>query len=155
MVLSGTSKISLDAKGRLTLPTRHRDALATDSGSLVVTIDLREICLLLYPAPAWAAIEAMLTKLPNLDEHYRRMQRMMLGHACEVEVDSAGRLLLPTDLRDYAGLDRRVALVGQANKFEIWSEESWDTRRAEWRRLAGEDLRALSESERQMVLDRI
>ena len=156
VVFKGCNKISLDVKGRLTLPTRCRDGLVeADGNTVVVTIDLREVCLLMYPATAWAAVEAMLTALPNLDEHYRRMQRLVLGHATEVEVDSAGRLVLPPDLREYAGLDRRLALVGQANKLEVWSEESWDARRADWRRVAGEDLRALPENERQMFLDRL
>lgn len=156
MVFKGCHKISLDVKGRLTLPTRWRDGLIAQGGSsVVVTIDLREVCLLMYPAQAWTDVEAMLMALPNLDEHYRRIQRMVLGHATEVEVDASGRLVLPPDLREYAGLDRRLALVGQANKFEVWSEESWDARRQEWRRVAGEDLRTLPDSDRKLVLDRI
>ena len=155
VVFKGCNKVTLDVKGRLTLPARCRELLVDESTSVVVTIDLREVCLLMYSGSAWAAIESMLTALPNLDEHYRRIQRMVLGHATEVEVDGSGRVLLPPDLREYAGLDRRVALVGQANKLEVWSEESWDARRQDWRRVAAEDLRALPQSERLPVLDRL
>ena len=155
MVFKGCNKISLDVKGRLTLPTRCRDGLVADGGNcVVVTVDLREVCLLVYSAAAWAPVEAALMALPNLDERYRRIQHMVLGHAVEVEVDSSGRLVLPPDLRLYAGLDRRLALVGQANQLEVWSEVSWEARRQDWRRVAAEDLRALSENER-LVLDRI
>ena len=156
MVFKGCSKVTLDAKGRLTLPARNRDALlAGDDRAVVVTVDLREVCLLMYSAAAWGAIEATLMELPNLDEHYRRIQRMVLGHATEVEVDGSGRVLLPPDLREYASLERRVALVGQANKLEVWSEENWDARRQEWRRVAAQEVRPVPEHERPVILNRL
>ena len=155
MVLKGCIKAAVDPKGRITLPGRCREALETDGGSVVVvTVDLREQCLLLYSAVAWRPIETALDDLPNIDERYRRLQRMMLGHATEVEIDGSGRVLLPSDLREYAGLDKRVAVVGQGNKFELWSEENWDARRIEWRRQAAEDLQSMGH-ERVALLDRI
>ena len=117
VVFKGCNKISLDVKGRLTLPTRCRDGLVeADGNTVVVTIDLREVCLLMYPATAWAAVEAMLTALPNLDEHYRRMQRLVLGHATEVEVDGAGRVVFgaTVELEEEASGDRvTYQIVGE------------------------------------------
>lgn len=155
LVLKGCTKAALDLKGRVTLPARCREALEADGGNVVVaTVDLREQCLLLYSWTAWQPIEAALMDLPNMDERYRRLQRMMLGHAVEIEIDGSGRVLLSQELRDFARLDKRVALVGQGNKFELWSEEHWDARRAEWRRQAAEDLHSLGQ-ERVALLDRI
>ena len=155
MVLKGCSKAAVDPKGRITLPTRCREVLeAGGSGFVVVTVDLREQCLLMYAAAAWQPIEEALLDLPNMDERYRRLQRMMLGHAAELDIDGSGRVLLPSDLRAFAGLDKRVAVVGQGNKFELWSEAHWDARRIEWQRQSATDLQSMGQ-ERAALLDRI
>jgi MraZ protein len=128
----GATKVTLDAKGRLAIPSRYRERLLTVAqGRLVATVD-SDYCLLLYPLPDWEEIERKLARLPNLNKQVRRLQGLMLGYATELEMDSHGRILLTRELRDFAGLDKQAMLIGQANKFELWSEERWSKRCEEW-----------------------
>ncbi|GMQ87043.1 MAG: division/cell wall cluster transcriptional repressor MraZ [Gammaproteobacteria bacterium] len=128
----GGSSVKLDAKGRLALPTRYR-ALLTEryDGRLVLTVH-DDGCLLLYPQPEWEDIELQLTRTPNQDRRTRDMQRMLVGYATEVELDGNGRILIAPRLRDFANLDKSVALVGVGKKFEIWNEESWEQIGSGW-----------------------
>jgi MraZ protein len=98
---------------------------------MVVTVD-RDHCLLLYPLPEWEDIERKLDRLPSLNKQARRLQRLLVGHATECELDNAGRILLPAPLREFAGLDRQVVLIGQGKKFEIWDETTWMEQRDQW-----------------------
>jgi MraZ protein len=135
----GVNTLNLDSKGRLAVPVRYREALARQcNGQMVLTVD-RDHCLLLYPLPEWEEIERKLVKLPSFNRQARRMQRLLIGHATECELDGNGRILLPPPLREFAGLEKAVVLIGQGNKFEIWSETAWSTRRAEWLEQGGED----------------
>jgi MraZ protein len=106
---------------------------------MIVTVD-RDQCLLLYPLPEWEEIERRLTALPSLNTQARGLQRLLIGHATECEMDSNGRILLPPILRTFVGLERSVVLVGQGNKFEVWDEQQWNVRRAEWVKVAPEQL---------------
>lgn len=129
----GINAITIDTKGRLAIPTRYRDALGAEGKSpLVVTIDTEETCLLLYPAAQWQVIEDNLQKLPSFNAAARRIQRLLIGHATDVEVDANGRVLLPPVLRDYAKLEKKVVMIGQGNKFEVWDEQLWHHRREAW-----------------------
>ncbi|MDI9817678.1 MULTISPECIES: division/cell wall cluster transcriptional repressor MraZ [unclassified Legionella] len=129
----GINAITIDGKGRLAVPTRYRDALgARDKAALVVTIDTEETCLLLYPVAEWQVIESKLQSLPSFNVAARRIQRLLIGHATDVELDGNGRVLLPPLLRDYARLDKRVVMIGQGNKFEVWDETLWQSRREQW-----------------------
>ena len=128
----GANAINLDAKGRMSIPVKYREQLAAyGDGRLVVTVDT-DRCLLLYPFPAWEALEKRLTDLPNLKGQARRLQRILIGHATECELDGHNRILLPPLLREFASLDKRVLLVGQGNKFEIWDERLWTENREKW-----------------------
>jgi MraZ protein len=128
----GATKVTLDAKGRFAIPTRHRERLAgLCGGQLVVTVD-KDYCLLLYPFPEWELIEQKLVSLPSLNKQVRRLQRLMVGYATEIDIDGHGRILLPRELRKFAGLDRRAILLGQGNKFEMWDEDSWNEKRDSW-----------------------
>ncbi len=140
----GVSQLSLDAKSRIAVPARYREALAQHcQGQMVITVD-RDGCLLLYPAPEWERIEQSLMARPNMNPQVRRLQRLLIGHATECELDGQGRLLLPPPLREFAGLAKRVVLVGQGNKFEIWDDDAWSRNREVW---FGEDADgALSEA---------
>ncbi len=100
-------------------------------GHLVLTVH-DDGCLLLYPAPEWEDIERALVRLPNQNQQTRRLQRMLLGHATEAEIDSHGRILVPPRLRDFAKLDKRVVLAGVGKKFEIWNEEVWERSCTDW-----------------------
>lgn len=126
MSFRGVSGCNIDAKGRFAIPTKYRETL-TDSGCgrCVMTIDTEDDCLLLYPIMVWEEIEASLQALPSLNRKVRRIQRLLIGHASEVDIDTQGRLLMPTILRNYAKIDKKIMLVGQGKKFEIWSEDNW------------------------------
>ncbi|MHB1565578.1 MAG: division/cell wall cluster transcriptional repressor MraZ [Acidiferrobacter sp.] len=128
----GVNSLSLDSKGRAAIPTRYRDGLlAHCAGRMITTVD-RDHCLLLYPLPGWEEIEARLTRLPSFNPQARRLQRLLIGHATECDMDNAGRILLPAPLRLFAGLEKDVVLIGQGNKFEVWDAATWDIRRREW-----------------------
>ncbi|EME2025608.1 division/cell wall cluster transcriptional repressor MraZ [Cronobacter sakazakii] len=122
----GATLVNLDSKGRLSVPTRYRDLLNdASSGQMVCTIDIHHPCLLLYTLPEWVIIEQKLSRLSSMNPAERRVQRLLLGHASEYQMDSAGRLLLAPVLRQHAGLTKQVMLVGQFNKFELWDEATW------------------------------
>ena len=149
----GVTSLNLDAKGRLQIPAKHRERLRDASGSrLIITIDPREKCLWLYPESEWREIERKLAKLPTMKGSNQMLQRLLLGHAQEVDMDSQGRILVSADLRDYAGLGKRVSMVGEGHKFEIWSEESWTAKREEWLKQASDSDSDLSEELQNLVL---
>lgn len=121
----GATPIALDGKGRLAIPTKYRDMLMQRCGGrLVLTLD-PSACLLLYPFPEWEPIEEKLNALPSFDPLSRQMQRLLVGSATDLDMDSAGRILLPALLRERARLERDVVLIGQGNKFEIWDAAAW------------------------------
>jgi MraZ protein len=131
-VFRGVNKLAVDSKGRFAMPTKYREALgASCAAQLVVTIDT-DRCLLIYPLPEWQEIERKLMQLPSFNKTARRLQRLLVGHATEVELDGQGRLLLPPPLREFAGIEKQAVLIGQGNKFELWDEGRWDAQRDEW-----------------------
>ena len=122
----GVQHINMDAKGRLAMPARQREPLLTRcEGQIVVTIDTQSNCLVIYPLPEWEGIEREIQNLPALKPAVKRFQRLMLGYATDLELDGNGRMLLPQSLREYAQLEKKLVLVGQGNKLEIWSEALW------------------------------
>ena len=130
----GINSVTLDPKGRMGLPARHRETvMVVSEGRIVVTIDMREACLLLYPLSEWEAVQAKLEGLSNINSQARLLQRLLIGHAADLELDAAGRLLLPAMLRDYACLAKKLVLVGQGNKIEIWSADHWQQQLEYWR----------------------
>lgn len=135
----GINEINLDAKGRMVIPTRYRLALEQGNNKLIVTIDTKDPCLLLYPLSEWELLERRIESLPSFNRASRRVQRLLLGHATELELDATGRILLPALLRDYAQIERKIMLVGQGRKFEIWSEAGWHTQRLEWLKEGAQD----------------
>jgi len=125
-VFRGVQHINMDAKGRLAMPARQREPLLSQcEGQIVATIDTQSHCLVIYPLPEWERIEQDIQNLPALKPAVKRFQRLMLGYATDLELDSSGRMLLPQPLRDYAQLDKKLVLVGQGNKLELWSEALW------------------------------
>jgi MraZ protein len=128
----GATKVTLDDKGRMVMPNRYREQIAERAqGRLIVTVD-RDQCLLIYPLPEWEQIELKLMSLPSLHAQTRRLQRLMVGHATDLELDGHGRVLLPAELREFAKLERYGMLVGQGNRFELWDEARWNERRDQW-----------------------
>jgi len=129
----GASKVTLDSKGRLAIPSRYRERLGNRcEGHLVVTVD-RDHCLLIYPLPDWEEVQRKLDRLPSFINPAREIQRLMVGYATDVELDGHGRILLSKVLCEFAELDKQTMLIGQGNKFELWDEERWNQRRDEWR----------------------
>jgi MraZ protein len=132
-VFRGIHQVSVDVKGRMSLPARLRDDLAQyDEDGVVVTIDPVSRCLLLYPLPEWELIQQKLDKLPSFQPQARRLQRLLVGHATDLEVDKAGRILLPAPLREFARLDKKLTILGQGKKLEIWSQEEWEAQREDY-----------------------
>jgi len=129
-VARGSNNISLDAKGRVSIPTRHRAGVLSQSeGRLVVTVSPNDRCLLLYSLPVWEAVEQKLISLPSLNPHSRKLKHMLIGHADDCDMDGQGRILIPAPLREYAMIKKKAVLVGQGDKFEIWDDALWNERR--------------------------
>ena len=126
----GSNHISLDAKGRMSIPTKHRAALTGESeGRLVVTISPTDKCLLMYTLGDWNVVEEKLVALPTLNPQTRTLKRMLIGNADDCAMDGSGRILLPQQLREFASIDRKAVLVGQGDKYEIWDEAHWVAQR--------------------------
>ncbi|MGR8929776.1 MAG: division/cell wall cluster transcriptional repressor MraZ [Gammaproteobacteria bacterium] len=146
----GISSINLDAKGRIAIPTRYREELQECcERQLIVTVAVDDKCvgepgcLWLYPLPEWEKLEQTIVKLPTLNKMAGKLRRFVIGHATECEMDAQGRLLLPEKLREFAGMQKHIYLVGQLNKFEIWSDNAWLAKEQEW--LDGNDSEGLEE----------
>ncbi len=123
----GSSAINLDAKGRLAMPSRYRDELIERcEGQMVITIDLVDPCLCIYPLPDWEKVEEQLSQMPSLRAQTRQLNRLLIGSAVDLELDNSGRLLIPVRLREQAQLTKQVMLVGQLNKFQLWDENKWN-----------------------------
>ena len=126
MVFRGVAQLSLDSKGRLAVPSRYREALMVRcAGRLVITADFDQ-CLLIYPQSDWEPIQQKLMGLSSLNPRIRGLQRQLVGYAEDIEMDAAGRVLVSSALREFAGLGKNVVLVGQDNKFELWDKEKWE-----------------------------
>ena len=134
----GVSTLNLDAKGRMAIPAKYREALAECCASrVVVTINPREHCLWLYPEVEWNEIARKVAQLPTLNRQNLILQRLLLGHASELEMDGQGRILLSTELREYARLGKKISLIGQGHKFEIWDADGMLAEREGWLDEAG------------------
>jgi MraZ protein len=146
-VFRGISHLNLDDKGRISFPSRYRERLqACCGGELVLTVDPDD-CLLIYPLPDWEDIQQKLQRLPSFNPKTRGLQRLLIGHATDVPMDNSGRILVPPPLREVARLERKVVLVGQGNKFELWDEGAWNERREVWRSEAAQNLADATELE--------
>lgn len=129
----GCNSISVDNKGRLAVPSKYRERLAClANGNLVLTLNPLDRSLWLYPLNEWELIETKLGALSDFDRLGRRAKQMMRGYASDCQMDGQGRILIPQELRTYAGLEKQVVILGQGNKFEIWDEQSWNRLREEW-----------------------
>lgn len=120
----------------MAIPAKIRDDLTSVCGGrLVITAHTEERCLLVYPESEWLELLPKIEALPNIKRKARQAQRLLLGYATPLELDGNGRVLLPPPLRDYAGLEKKLLLVGQGKKLELWSESSW----YEWLDATGDD----------------
>ncbi|PCK09179.1 MAG: cell division/cell wall cluster transcriptional repressor MraZ [Alteromonadaceae bacterium] len=122
----GSHSINMDVKGRMAIPVKYRDMLASACGGrIVMTAHTQDRCVLVYPETEWLNILPKIEALPSFNRAALRAQRLLIGYACPLELDGNGRVLVPPTLRDYAKLEKKVMLVGLGKKFELWNEEAW------------------------------
>jgi MraZ protein len=121
-VFQGTSNLTIDTKGRLSMPTRHRDALLAQCEGRLTLMRHPDGCLLVYPRPVW---EMKREALVQMDGRSRDLQRMLLGSAVDIDIDSAGRVLVSAELREDAGLVHDVKLMGMGTHFELWDADRY------------------------------
>ena len=105
--------------------------MARCAGEIIVTVD-RDHCLLIYPLPDWEELERKLVRLPSMNKAARRIVRIMVGYATEVDLDANGRILITKELREFASLEKQGMLIGQGNKFELWDETTWNEKCDAW-----------------------
>jgi MraZ protein len=121
----GRSIHSIDAKGRVSIPPRFRDLLKTNGDPRLVVTNL-EHCLVAYPYKDWEELEGKMGQLSKVDPDIRSFKRFFISGACECNLDSQGRILIPPTLREYAHLDKEVMLAGQLEYFEIWDKTRFE-----------------------------
>ncbi|HEX7387455.1 MAG TPA: division/cell wall cluster transcriptional repressor MraZ [Castellaniella sp.] len=127
-MFQGSSALTLDAKGRMSIPARHRDVLQSDEEGRLTLTRHPDGCLLLYPRSVWESKREQIAALPA---NARALQRLLLGSAQDVEMDGAGRILVAPELRVAARLDREVMLLGLGSNFELWDRVTWEARSVE------------------------
>jgi MraZ protein len=143
----GISTVSIDIKGRLAIPSRYRDRLMSIAdGSLVQTLNPLDRSIWIYPLSEWELIETKLASLSDFDKQSRRTKQMMRGYASDCQMDAQGRILLPTELRQYAEMKKQAVILGQGNKFEVWDQETGDLKRDQWLDTIVDDQSAPSEA---------
>lgn len=125
----GATKVTLDDKGRMVMPTRYRESIQERAQSKLVVTVHRDPCLLIYPLPDWELTAQKLLTLPSMHPQARWLQRVVVGYATHLELDGHGRFLLPPELREIAGLQRLGMLIGQGSRFELWDEARWNEQR--------------------------
>ena len=129
----GETAINLDAKGRLAIPMRYRELIQDLSGGrMVLTYSAFDSgALYLYPEQEWERVRDDVTGLSTFNPGHRSLQRKLVGSASAVEPDGNGRIQIPQTLRQVAGLEKRVALLGMGSRFEIWDEDTLNRKREE------------------------
>jgi MraZ protein len=132
-VFFGETAINLDAKGRLAIPMRYRESLAEQcENRMVLTYSAFDSgSLWLQPEKTWERVRDEVMALPSFNPNHRALQRRLVGSATAVEPDGSGRILLPPSLRQVAGLEKRVVMLGMGNRFEIWNENTLNAKRIE------------------------
>jgi MraZ protein len=127
-VFQGASSLSLDAKGRLSVPTRHRDVLsATAAGQLTITKH-PDGCLMVFPRPEWEKFRERIAALPMSAQWWKRI---FLGNAMDVDMDATGRVLISPELREAAGITKDAVLLGMDTYFELWDKATHQAKEAE------------------------
>lgn len=137
----GANSINLDSKGRIAVPAKYRRCIAESTAShMIITCDPYDNCLLIFTLEHWESTETDLQSLSNSKPLHRRLKRIMLSHATEVDMDANGRLLIPGVLRERAKLQKDVMLIGHGKTFQLWDEN-------QWHQLVEEDMAVMSSDE--------
>ena len=127
MVFQGASSLTLDAKGRLSVPTRHRDVLSAVASGLFTLTKHPHGCLMVFPRPEWDVFRDRISALPMSAQWWKRI---FLGNAMDVDMDGTGRVLVSPELRQAAGITRDTMLLGMGNHFELWDKVTYDAQEA-------------------------
>ena len=127
-MFQGASSLSLDAKGRLSMPTRHRDVLAATAGNQLTVTRHPHGCLMIFPRPEWEKFRARIAALPMAAQWWKRI---FLGNAMDVELDGTGRMLISPELRAAAGIEKEAMLLGMGEHFELWDKSTYEAKEAE------------------------
>jgi MraZ protein len=127
-VFQGASSISLDAKGRLSVPTRHRDVLGATAAHQLTITKHPHGCLMIFPRPEWEKFRDRIAALPMSAQWWKRI---FLGNAMDVELDGTGRVLVSPELRAAAGIEKETMLLGMGNHFELWDKATYEAKEAE------------------------
>jgi len=140
-VFRGANSINLDSKGRIAVPAKYRQCITESTAShMIITCDPYDNCLLIFTLEHWENTEADLQSLSNSKPLHRRLKRIMLSHATEVDMDANGRLLIPGVLRERAKLQKELMLIGHGKTFQLWDE-------IQWHKLVEEDMAVMSSDE--------
>lgn len=137
-MFQGASSLSLDAKGRLSVPTRYRDVLAATAGGQLTITRHPHGCLMVFPRPAWEQFRERIAAMPLADQW---VKRLFLGNAMDVDMDATGRVLVSPELRAAAGISRETLLLGMGSHFELWDRATHEA--AEAKALAAMDPQSL------------
>ncbi len=127
----GQYEHTMDGKGRISVPARFREVLAEqdvtgDNADRIILTRTFEECLVAYPMDKWLNFEEKIRELPQFNPNVQRLKRVYIAGAVEASIDSHGRLLVPSGMRDFADLDRNCVWVGQLDTFELWSQKHWE-----------------------------
>lgn len=128
VVFQGASSLSLDAKGRLSVPTRHRDVLSATAGGQLTITKHPHGCLMVFPRPEWEKFRERIAALPMSAQWWKRV---FLGNAMDVEMDGTGRILVSPELRAATGIARDTLLLGMGNHFELWDKATYEAKETE------------------------
>jgi MraZ protein len=127
VVFQGASSLTLDSKGRLSVPTRHRDVLSATAQGLLTITKHPHGCLMVFPRPEWDLFRDRISALPMSAQWWKRI---FLGNAMDVELDSTGRILISPELRQSASIAKDTVLLGMGNHFELWDKVAYETQEA-------------------------
>ena len=137
-MFQGSTALTLDAKGRLAIPTRHRELINGESSGKLVLTGHPDGCLLLYQAATFEHVRARLLEVSDANSRVACWKRVIVGMAEEIEPDAQGRVLITPELRKYAGMEKQLMMVGQGNRFEVWCEAAWNQQLEQIRAQSGQ-----------------
>jgi MraZ protein len=140
----GLHEYTIDQKGRVSLPVRFREVLSAQNDERLIITTSIDPCLVAYPMAEWQAFEERLSKLPQFDPNVLKLKRLYVAGATECPVDKQGRLMIPPELREYAGLEKDLIFAGMVKTVEIWSKERWQQNRDLAREQAADVAKALA-----------
>jgi MraZ protein len=145
-MFQGSTALTLDAKGRLAIPTKHRELMNGQSQGKLVLTGHPDGCLLLYQSPTFDEVRSRLMAVSDTNSRVASWKRVIVGMAENIEADAQCRMLITPELRKYAGMEKQLMMVGQGNRFEVWSESAWNQQLEQIRAQSGQTMPQAMES---------